>query len=122
MVTDTDGYIQIIEYLTEHLSLFESPITKVQTSTMSTDTVMAVIEVELSEQIIAVCSQNKNLTFNQRNAIIREVDAIVYDLEEILSGVVNNTVSKEQKTFINEFAGLIKNLFDSVIHTQQTIS
>jgi len=122
MVTDTDGYIQIIEYLAEHLSIFENSITNEPVSTLSANTVMAVIEVELSEQIITVCSQNENLTFNQRNAIIREVDAIVYDLEEILSSVINNPVSAEQKTFIKEFASLIKNLFDSVIHSQQTIS
>lgn len=112
MVTDTEGYIHIIEYLTEHLSFFEN-----STSTdQNADSVMAVIEVELSEQIIAVCSQNESLSFNQRNAIIREVDAIVYDLEEILSGVVNNPATEQQKTFIKEFAGLIKNLFDGVIH------
>jgi len=122
MVTDTDGYIQVIEYLTEHLSLFENITTTDTGSNSTSDTVMAVIEIELSEQIIIVCSQNEDLTFNQRNAIIREVDAIVYDLEEILSGVVNNPVSAAQKEFIKEFAGLIKNLFDSVIHNQQAIS
>ncbi|MFD2167510.1 DUF3802 family protein [Thalassotalea euphylliae] len=111
MVTDTDGYVHIIEYLTEHLSLFESA-----EQSSSSDTVMAVIEQELSEQIILVCSQNEALTFNQRNMIIREVDSIVYDLEEILSGVVNNPVSTQQKTFIVEFATLIKNLFDTEIH------
>ena len=100
MVTDTDGYIHIIEYLTEHLSLFENAIA----IDKNADTVMAVIEVELSEQIISVCSQNQALTFNQRNAIIREVDAIVYDLEEILSGVINNPVTDQQNTFIKEFA------------------
>jgi len=112
MVTDTDGYIQVIEYLTEHLSLFENSTAPEQ----ATETVMSTIEVELCEQIITVCSQNTDLTFNQRNAIIREVDAIVYDLEEILSGVVNNPVNAAQQAFIREFSGLIKNLFDSVIH------
>jgi hypothetical protein len=114
MVTDTDGYIQIIEYLTEHFSLFESTTESNET----TETVMSTIEDELGEQIISVCSQNDKLTFNQRNAIIREVDAIVYDLEEILSGVVNNPVNDQQKDFIREFAGLIKNLFDTVIHRE----
>jgi hypothetical protein len=112
MVTDTDGYIQIIEYLTEHLSLFENSTAP----TNATETVMSAIEVELCEQIISVCSQNSALTFNQRNAIIREVDAIVYDLEEILSGVINNPINDAQQDFIREFAGLIKNLFDTVIH------
>jgi hypothetical protein len=114
MVTDTDGYISIIEYLTEHLTLFENSTD----AEFGADSVMEVIEQELSEQIITVCSQNEVLTFNQRNTIIREVDAIVYDLEEILSGVVNNPVSNEQLLFLKEFALLIKNLFDSEIHTQ----
>lgn len=112
MVTDTDGYIQIIEYLTEHFSLFENSTAPQG----ATETVMSTIEMELSEQIISVCSQNPTLDFEQRNAIIREVDAIVYDLEEILSGVINNPVNASQKAFIHEFACLIKNLFDSVIH------
>ena len=112
MVTDNEGYIHLIEYLTEHLSLFENKLTK----DTGTNTIMAVIELELSEQIIAVCSQNKSLSFSQRNAIIREVDSIVYDLEEVLSGVVNNPVTEQQARFIKEFALLIKNLFDTEIN------
>ncbi|MGB1198983.1 MAG: DUF3802 family protein [Thalassotalea sp.] len=114
MVTDTDGYIHIIEYLTEHLSLFENS----SSDSYSSESVISMIEQELSEQIIAVCNQNEALTFNQRNTIIREVDAIVYDLEEILSGVVNNKISPPQEAFIKEFALLIKNLFDVEIHAQ----
>ena len=114
MVTDTEGYIHIIEYLTEHLSLFENS----SSAEFGADTVMAVIEQELSEQIISICSQNEALSFNQRNTVIREVDAIVYDLEEILSGVVNNPVTSEQQSFLKEFALLIKNLFDTEIHMQ----
>jgi len=116
MVTDTEGYIHIIEYLTEHLSLFENSIA----ADKNADSVMAIIEIELSEQIISVCGQNEALTFNQRNAIIREVDAIVYDLEEILSGVVNNPATDQQSAFIKEFASLIKNLFDTEINNQFT--
>ncbi|MEY8215743.1 MAG: DUF3802 family protein [Colwellia sp.] len=117
MVTDTEGYIYIIEYLTEHLSLFESSSVDGDINTAPTNTVMHVIEVELIEQIISVCSQNDALTSTLRNTIIREVDAIVYDLEEILSSVVNNPVTPAQQTFIKEFATLIKNLFDSEINT-----
>ena len=96
MVTDSEGYIHIIQYLTEHLSLFENAAPANATS----DTVMSEIEEQLSEQIISVCSQNDDLTFNQRNTIIREVDSIVYDLEEILSTVINNPVSDKQKEFL----------------------
>ena len=114
MVTDTEGYGHIIEYLTEHLSLFEnsSNIDNAKSS------VIEVIEQEMSEQIMSLCNQNEALTFNHRNTIIREIDAIVHDLEEILSGVVNNSVTDEQLEFIKEFAILIKNLFDTEIHSQ----
>ncbi|MEI6893433.1 MAG: DUF3802 family protein [Colwellia sp.] len=116
MVIDTDGYIQIIEYLTENLNLFENSTEPNEPS----ETVMSVIEVELGEQIISLCSQNQGLSFNQRNTIIREVDAILCDLEEIFSGMINHTVSTAQHAFIREFSGLIKNLFDSVINKDCT--
>ncbi|WP_206483203.1 DUF3802 family protein [Thalassotalea sp. G2M2-11] len=113
MVTDTEGYVHIIEYLTEHLSLFENKAAQASDNV----TVMEVIEQELTEQVIIVCSQNEQLSFNQRNTIIREVDAMVSDLEEILSGVINNPATTEQKAFIKEFTLLIKNLFDTEIHS-----
>ncbi len=113
MVTDTEGYIHIIEYLTEHLELFENCA-----SSSKNSSVIEVIEEEMSEQIISLCNQNEALTFNQRNTIIREIDAVVYDLQEILSGVVNNSVTDQQLAFIKEFSLLIKNLFDTEIHSQ----
>jgi len=116
MVTNTEGYIHIIEYLTEHLSLFENSIA----TDKDADTVISIIEQELSDQIISICGQNTNLSFSQRNDIIREVDAIVYDLEEILSGIINNPATQEQSQFINEFATLIKNLFDNEVNTLLT--
>ncbi|WP_310733241.1 MULTISPECIES: DUF3802 family protein [unclassified Colwellia] len=114
MITDTEGYIHIIEYLTAHLSLFENS-TNINNNTSS---VLEVIELEMGAQIIALCSQNPDLTFEQRNTIIREIDVIVYDLQEILSGVINKPVTNEQSVFIKEFAILIKNLFDTEINKQ----
>jgi len=114
MVTDTEGYIHIIEYLTAHLNLFENS-TNIENANSS---VLEIIEQEMSEQIISLCSQNKDLTFNQRNTIVREIDAIVYDLQEILSGVIDNSVTNQQLAFIKEFAILIKNLFDTEINKQ----
>jgi hypothetical protein len=113
MVTNTDSYIQLIEYLTENLTLFET-VTIISHSSL---TVMEVIEQELSAQIIAVCSQNPQLTFNQRNLIIREADAIVSDLDEIFSTVSLQPATEEQILFIKEFATLIKNIFDNAIST-----
>lgn len=111
MVTDKDGYMHLIQYLTEHLGLFETP----DTQNVSDDTVMELFEEQLSAQIIMVCGQNPSLSFSERNTIIREVDAIVYDFEEILASVANHRATPEQTLFITEFSGLIKNLFDQEI-------
>ncbi|MGK0411501.1 MAG: hypothetical protein ACJASB_003704 [Shewanella psychromarinicola] len=111
MVTDKDGYMHLIQYLTEHLGLFESSENTVNT----TETVMELFEDQLSAQIIMVCGQNPQLSFAQRNIVIREIDAIVYDLEEILASVANHQATLEQSIFVTEFSGLIKNLFDQEV-------
>jgi hypothetical protein len=111
MVTDKEGYIHLVQYLTEHLGLFEAS----ENVVASGDTIMELFEEQLAAQIIMVCGQNPTLTFTERNLVIREVDAIVYDLEEILAGVANHKATTEQTIFITEFSGLIKNLFDQEI-------
>ena len=114
MVINSEGYIHIIEYLTEHLSLFEQ---QPSSTPVNTITVMTEIEAQLSEQVMSVCLQNELLTSNQRNNIIREIDLIASDLAEIFSSVAGNPISTEQQAFIHEFSLLIKNLFDIEIHT-----
>ena len=111
MVTDKDGYMHLIQYLTEHLGLFETP----ENDALVSETVLELFEEQLSAQIIMVCGQNPQLSFAQRNMVIREIDAIVYDLEEILAQVANHKATPEQSIFIAEFSSLIKNLFDQEI-------
>ena len=111
MVIDQQGYDGLIVYLTEHLSLFE----KSGEVAPDAPTVMALIEDDIAEQIINFCMQHSQLNVDVRSTIIREVDGIVYDLQEVLSGVLNKPVTKEQHAFIDEFAGLVKNLFDSAV-------
>lgn len=110
MVTDKEGYMHLIQYLTEHLGIFEHS----QQST-SNETVMALFEQQLAAQIMMVCGQNPKLSFEQRNIVIREIDSIVNDLEEILARVADHKATVEQSLFITEFSGLIKNLFDHEI-------
>jgi len=62
---------------------------------------------------MAVCNQHQQLTEKHRFVIIREIDAIVGDLEEVLSSVWEVSPSHEQMEFMAEFVGLMKNLFDS---------
>ncbi|UJF21026.1 DUF3802 family protein [Shewanella sp. OMA3-2] len=111
MVTDKDGYMHLIQYLTEHLGLFET----FENNALASETVLELFEEQLSAQIIMVCGQNPQLSFAQRNMVIREIDAIVYDLEEILAKVADQNATPEQSIFITEFSGLIKNLFDQEI-------
>ncbi len=76
MVTDKDGYMHLVQYLTEHLGLFETPNSEV----ISDDTVMELFEEQLSAQIIMVCGQNPSLSFTQRNEICA-VKAVVTNRE-----------------------------------------
>lgn len=111
MVIDQQGYDELIMYLTEHLSLFE----KSGEVKAGAPTVMALIEDDIAEQIINFCTQHEDLSVDDRSLIMREVDGIVYDLQEVLSGVLKQPVTVEQHAFIDEFAGLVKNLFDSAV-------
>ena len=111
MVTDKEGYMHLIQYLSQHLGLFEHP----NNQHVIDETVMELFESQLAAQIIMVCGQNPSLSFGQRNQVIREIDAIVYDLEEILANVVKHKATEEQSVFISEFSGLIKNLFDQEV-------
>jgi len=114
MVTNQDGYIYLIEYLTKHLSIFENINTP---QNIATSTIIETIEEELSCQIINVCQQNQDLNFNERNTIIGDVDSVLYDLEGVLAAVLDNRFTEEQTLFIKEFCILIKSLFDEAITT-----
>lgn len=111
MITDKDGYTHLIQYLTEHLSIFEDKCNE----SLTDDTVLESFEEQLSAQIIMVCGQNPSLDFAQRNKVIREVDAIIYDLVELLESIASQKVTPEQISFITEFSSLIKKLFDQEI-------
>ncbi|MBV2130027.1 DUF3802 family protein [Arsukibacterium indicum] len=111
MVTDQSGYEHLIQFLTEHLTLF----TEDGTELANGKTVGVILEERIAEQIIALCTQHTELEMNHRSMIIREVDGIMYDFQEVLSSVLEKKATVEQAELINEIALLIKNLFDSAI-------
>jgi hypothetical protein len=111
VVTNKEGYVHLIQYLTENLDLFE----KQGTASTCGRTVLELIEEHIVNHIMNICQQHQQLEANHRSIIVREVDGIVYDLEELLSGILDYPVTVEQEEFIEEFAGLVKNLFDSAI-------
>ncbi|MFC3034112.1 DUF3802 family protein [Pseudoalteromonas fenneropenaei] len=111
MVLDKQGYDELVMYLTLNLTLFEKPgVVK-----PGAPTVMELIEDVIAEQVIRLCEQHTELSTEQRSMIVREVDGIVYDLQEVLSSVTDQPVTEEQREFIQDFAGLVKNLFDSAV-------
>ncbi|CAM3777039.1 DUF3802 family protein [Rheinheimera salexigens] len=110
MVTDKAGYEHLILFLTEHLSLFEQP-----TGELTAKTIGEALEETIAEQIINLCMQHTKLEINHRSMIIREVDSIVYDMQEVLSRVLDTKATIKQFELITEISILIKNLFDTAI-------
>ncbi|MFM2485085.1 DUF3802 family protein [Celerinatantimonas yamalensis] len=112
MVTNGEGYNQLIQYLTENLSVFEQAgpaHVEISTGEYTTD--------KVAQSVMAVCQQHPQLSSESRFCIIRESDSVVNDLQEVLSSVWNTHPSLQQCEFLDEFISLIKNLFDSAIYT-----
>ncbi|HHQ4734966.1 DUF3802 family protein [Aeromonas veronii] len=110
MVVESEGYISLIEYLVESLGLFES-----QQQNDGQETIEDLVSGRVASNLMAICEQNPQLDPKVRFAIMQEADAVVADLEEVLSAVWLRAPTPEQKTFLIEFIDLIKNLFDSAI-------
>ena len=110
MVVESEGYISLIEYLVESLGLFES-----QQQSNGEETIEDLVSGRVASNLMAICEQNPQLDAKVRFAIMQEADAVVADLEEVLSAVWLRAPTPEQKASLIEFIDLIKNLFDSAI-------
>ncbi|WP_323063101.1 DUF3802 family protein [Aeromonas jandaei] len=111
MVVESEGYISLIEYLVESLGLFEAQ----QQSAGGEQTIEDLVSSRVASNLMAICEQNPQLAPKVRFTIMQEADAVVADLEEVLSAVWLREPTPEQKAFLIEFIDLIKNLFDSAI-------
>lgn len=110
MVVESDGYIALIEYLVESLGLFES-----QQQGTGSETIEDLVSNRVAGNLMAICEQNLQLDPKVRFMIMQEADAVVADLEEVLSAVWLRAPTPAQHAFLDEFISLIKNLFDSTI-------
>ncbi|MCC5878422.1 MAG: DUF3802 family protein [Idiomarina sp.] len=111
MIVESDGYIELIQYLTEQIGIFESAEGDAERASF---TVREQLEDSLSDKIMRV-SQQHDVSQAVRFNIVREADAILYDLEEVLASVLNSHPTPQQQVFIEEFTGLVKNLLDARI-------
>ena len=110
MAVESDGYIALIEYLVESLGLFES-----QQQGTGSQTIEDLVSNRVADNLMAICEQNPQLDPKVRFMIMQEADAVVADLEEVLSAVWLRAPTPAQHAFLDEFIDLIKNLFDSTI-------
>lgn len=110
MITSQDGYVHLIQYLTEKLEIFEHP-----GASAAGFSVGEVIETKLADAVMRICQQHDPMSSDTRFLLVRESDAIVYDLQEVLSSCWDSAASHEQVEFIDEYIGLIKNLFDTAL-------
>lgn len=109
MVTNSDGYSSLIEYLSENLSVFELN----ENSDEQPMTINIFVRYQMVEQMTLIFEQNKSLIQQEKIYIFEEFDRVINDLNEVLGHNMNNKINKQQNEFITEFAGLLKNLFDA---------
>lgn len=111
MVTDKPAYDELIDYLASNKAIFSDA----DGTPQSEPTIELIVEEQISEQVIALCTQHEALEQNHRAIIIREVDGIVYDIQQVLLEYWGKNATEAQAVFLCEFASLIKNVFDSEI-------
>jgi uncharacterized protein DUF3802 len=110
MVVESEGYHALIEYFTEHLALFEKA-----SEDVCKETVEDVVTDMIATNLMTVFSQNPDLEADFRFKLMQEADAVVADLSEVLAGAWLRSPTVEQISFLEDYIGLVKNLFDSAI-------
>lgn len=112
MVTKSEGYLALIEYLTDNLSLFELD----PKGCGNAPTIKLFIQYQMTEQLVQLFIQNKKLLPEEKMYIIGEFEMVTQDLLEVFGRNQEHHIDKNQQNFIVDFIGLLKNLFDSLLN------
>ncbi|MBU2898977.1 DUF3802 family protein [Vibrio hepatarius] len=110
MVVETDGYLALIEHLAFNLDIFSS-----DDGDVGAESVEDVVTDMVASNIMTIFEQNPELHSTVRFQLLKEVDAVVEDLGEVLAGVWSKPATNGQITFLDELIALLKNLFDSAV-------
>ena len=110
MVVETDGYLALIEHLSFNLDIFTN-----SNGDTGNESVEDIITDMISTNIMAIFEQNPELHSSVRFQLLKEADAVVADLGEVLAGVWAKKATNEQIVFLDEYIALVKNLFDSAV-------
>ncbi|HCG7470260.1 TPA: DUF3802 family protein [Vibrio parahaemolyticus] len=108
MVVETDGYLALIEHLSLNLDIFTTEI-----GDTGSESIEDVVTDMVASNIMAIFEQNPELRFK----LLKEADAVVEDLGEVLAGVWSKKATNEQIAFLDEYIALVKNLFDTAVAT-----
>ncbi len=110
MVVETDGYLALIEHLSLNLDIFIT-----ESGDTGTESIEDVVTDLVASNIMAIFEQNPELHASVRFKLLKEADAVVEDLGEVLAGVWNKKATNEQIAFLDEYVALVKNLFDTAV-------
>ncbi|MCG9554445.1 DUF3802 family protein [Vibrio sp. Isolate31] len=110
MVVETDGYLALIEHLSFNLDVFTN-----NNGDIGNECVEDIITDMISTSIMAMFEQNPELHSSVRFQLLKEADAVVADLGEVLAGVWAKKATNEQIVFLDEYIALVKNLFDTAV-------
>ncbi|MDP2559626.1 DUF3802 family protein [Psychrobium sp. 1_MG-2023] len=109
MVIQSDGYQSLIEYLTEHLSIFNPAEQQEKHAT----TVKMFIRYQMVEQMALLFKQHPELLPQEKIYIVAEFDTAFDDLSEVLGMHIEQQTTPSQQAFLTDYAGIFKNLFDA---------
>lgn len=112
MVVETDGYLALIEHLSLNLDIFTSEI-----GDTGSESIEDVVTDMVASNIMAIFEQNPELHSSVRFKLLKEADAVVEDLGEVLARVWTKKATNEQIAFLDEYIALVKNLFDTAVAT-----
>ncbi|MDD1791681.1 DUF3802 family protein [Enterovibrio makurazakiensis] len=110
MVVESSGYEALIEYFVENLGSFSAAGDKV-----GSETIEDLVHELVASQIMTICDQIKDMPQTLRFKVMSEADKVVADLEEILSSVWKQKPTYAQINVLEEYIGLVKNLFDAAV-------
>nr|WP_246847402.1 DUF3802 family protein [Vibrio crassostreae] len=110
VVVETDGYLALIEHLSFNLDVFTN-----SNGDTGNESVEDIITDMISTNIMAIFEQNPELHSSVRFQLLKEADAVVADLGEVLAGVWAKKATNEQIVFLDEYIALVKNLFDTAV-------
>jgi|TARA_B100001063_G_scaffold231405_1_gene245494 hypothetical protein len=110
VVVETDGYLALIEHLSFNLDVFTN-----SNGDTGNESVEDIVTDMISTNIMAIFEQNPELHSSVRFQLLKEADAVVADLGEVLAGVWAKKATNEQIVFLDEYIALVKNLFDTAV-------